>query len=207
MSWSFGLSVSLIDYGLGNLGSVVNMLKRVGTETRLVSTPQAVLSSERILLPGIGAFDEGMARLHDQKLVEPLREFAASGRLLFGICLGMQLLLDGSEEGESAGLGLIHGRSVRFEETDGLRVPHMGWNSVKATREDSLVGELTEGSRFYFVHSYRVVPEKESDALATTDYGDKFVSMVRVGNIMGAQFHPEKSHAFGMAILKNFATL
>ena len=199
------MSVSLVSYGLGNLGSVVNMLKRAGAEARLVSTPDDILASERVLLPGIGAFDEGMARLRDQGLEAPLREFAASGRPLFGICLGMQLLLDGSEEGDAPGLGLIPGRSVRFAETDGLRVPHMGWNLVDPTRADPLVDGLPDDSRFYFVHSYRVVPARAEDTLGTTAYGVPFASMIRSGNVMGAQFHPEKSHAFGMTILRNFA--
>ncbi len=199
------MSISLIDYGLGNLGSVVNMAKRAGAKVTLISTPDEVLASERVLLPGIGAFDEGMARLHDRGLVEPLRDFAASGRPLFGICLGMQLLLDGSEEGQTPGLGLVRGRSVRFSETAGVRVPHMGWNIVEPTRVDPLVDGLPEDSRFYFVHSYRVVPDRPEDELGTTNYGGPFASMIRAGNVVGAQFHPEKSHAFGMTILKNFA--
>ena len=199
------MSVSLVSYGLGNLGSVANMFKRAGAQTRLVSTPEEVLASDRLLLPGIGAFDEGMGRLRDRGLVEPLREFAASGKPLLGICLGMQLLLDSSEEGESAGLGLIPGRNTRFRESDGVRVPHMGWNLVTLTRADPLVDDLPEGSRFYFVHSYHARPERAQDALAMTDYGGEFVSMVKSGSVAGAQFHPEKSHAFGLAILKNFA--
>ncbi len=199
------MSVSLVAYGLGNLGSVVNMLKRAGSDVRLVSTPEEILDSERVLLPGIGAFDEGMARLRDQGLESPLLEFAASGRPLFGICLGMQLLLDGSEEGDAPGLGLIPGRSVRFTEKEGLRVPHMGWNMVEPTRADPLVDGLPNDSRFYFVHSYRVVPERDEDQLGTTNYGGPFASMIRSGNVMGAQFHPEKSHSFGMTILRNFA--
>lgn len=200
------LSVSIIDYGLGNLGSVVNMLKRAGAQARLVSTPEEILASDRVLLPGVGAFDEGVARLHGQGLVGPLKEFATSGKPLFGICLGMQLLLDGSEEGEAHGLGLIPGRSVRFSVTNGLRVPHMGWNTVDVPHVDPLVDSLAEDSRFYFVHSYRVVPDRTSDVLATTVYGERFVSMIRAGNVVGAQFHPEKSHVFGMSILRNFAS-
>lgn len=198
------MTVSLIDYQLGNLGSVVNMLKRAGAETSLVSTPEGILTSDRVLLPGVGAFDEGMARLRDRGLVAPLAEFAASGRPMLGICLGMQLLLDGSEEGEAAGLGLIPGHSVRFAD-GGPRVPHVGWNTIHPSRADPLIEDLPGDSRFYFVHSYRVVPEREEDELATTDYGGPFASMIRANNVMGAQFHPEKSHAFGMTILRNFA--
>ncbi|MEO7720527.1 MAG: imidazole glycerol phosphate synthase subunit HisH [Pseudolysinimonas sp.] len=199
------MSVALIDYGLGNLGSVANMLKRAGAEARRVSTPEDILASERVLLPGVGAFDEGVSRLADQGLIEPLREFAASGRPFLGICLGMQLLLEGSEEGEHAGLGLIPGRSIRFSETDGLRVPHMGWNTIQPKRLDGILDDLPADSRFYFVHSYHVMPDRDEDVLATTDYGQQFASMVRSGNVVGAQFHPEKSHAFGLSILKRFA--
>ena len=200
------MKVSIISYGLGNLGSVANMLKRAGAEPVLVSTPHDVLASDRVLLPGIGAFDEGMSRLAALDLVSPLQEFAASGRPLFGVCLGMQLLLDGSDEGTSAGLGLIPGRSVRFAEAEGLRVPHMGWNTVDPVHDDPLIDSLPDDSRFYFVHSFRVVPDRAGDELASTDYGGRFTSMVRSGNVMGAQFHPEKSHAFGMTILRNFAS-
>lgn len=199
------MSVSLIDYGLGNLGSVANMFKRVGADVRRVSTPDEVLSSDRLLLPGIGAFDTGMRLLDELGLREPIREFAASGRPLLGICLGMQLLLDGSEEGEMSGLGLVPGRSVRFDDAAGLRVPHMGWNVVEPARADPLLDGLPDESRFYFVHSYAVVPEADADVLATTAYGRTFASMIRAGNVMGAQYHPEKSHSFGMKVLKNFA--
>ncbi|MEO6116459.1 MAG: imidazole glycerol phosphate synthase subunit HisH [Pseudolysinimonas sp.] len=201
------MSIGLVDYGLGNLGSVTNMLKRVGAESHLVSTPEQVLASDKVLLPGIGAFDTGMTRLRDQGLFDPLREFAASGRPLFGICLGMQLLLDGSEEGVEPGLGLIPGTSARFAEKPDLRVPHMGWNLVTPTHDDPLVDGLEPDSRFYFVHSYKVIPERESDVLGTTAYGDPFASMIRSGNVMGAQYHPEKSHAFGMRVLSNFAAI
>ncbi len=201
------MTISLVDYGLGNLGSVANMLKRVGAISRRVSTPEEILESERVLLPGIGAFDSGMGRLRDLGLFEPLREFASTGRPLLGICLGMQLLLDSSEEGVTPGLGLIRGRSVRFDEATGVRVPHMGWNHVEPTRADPLVAGLPDDSRFYFVHSYRVVPDRDEDVLGTTVYGVQFASMVRSDNVMGAQFHPEKSHAFGKVVLGNFAKL
>ncbi|MFE6734196.1 imidazole glycerol phosphate synthase subunit HisH [Microbacterium sp. NPDC057650] len=201
------MSVSIVDYGLGNLGSVANMLKRVGAQNNRVSTPDEILAADRILLPGVGAFDKGTALLQDAGLSDALREFAASGRPLLGICLGMQLLLDSSEEGVSKGLGLIPGRSLRFEDAPGLRVPHMGWNEVSRRHEDPVLASLPDENRFYFVHSYRVVPEREEDVLATTTYGASFASMIRRDNVIGAQFHPEKSHAFGMVILRNFADL
>lgn len=201
------MTVALVDYGIGNLGSVANMLRRVGVESDRVATPDDILRSDRVLLPGIGAFDAATGRLRELGLVEPLRAFAATGRPLLGICLGMQLLLDSSEEGDSAGLGLIPGHSARFEEAPGFRVPHMGWNGVEPTRDDPLLAALPEDSRFYFVHSYRVVPQRDADVLGVTDYGVPFASLIRAGNVMGAQFHPEKSHAFGMTVLGNFAKL
>lgn len=199
--------ISLVDYGVGNLGSVANMLKRVGAKSRMVTTADEILESDKVLLPGIGAFDTAVSRLAQDDLIAPLQDFAASGRPLLGICLGMQLLLDGSEEGELSGLGLIPGTSKRFSEDAGLRIPHMGWNIVTPTREDSLVAALPPESRFYFVHSYRVVPDRDEDVLGTADYGTTFAAMVRSGNVMGAQFHPEKSHTFGMTVLRNFAAL
>jgi glutamine amidotransferase len=201
------MSVSVIDYGLGNLGSVVNMFKRIGTEVNTISTPEEVAASERVLLPGIGAFDHGMSRLADAGLDVALRDFAATGQPFLGICLGMQLLLDSSEEGEMAGLGIIPGESQRFVEQPGLRIPHMGWNPVAFTHEDSLVEGLDDDNRFYFVHTYRVVPKSSEATLGVTDYGVEFASMIRAGNVMGAQFHPEKSHFFGMTVLRNFSTL
>jgi glutamine amidotransferase len=200
-------TVSVIDYGLGNLGSVANMLKRVGTRSRRVSSPAEVAESESVLLPGIGAFDTGMRLLHEKGLVSAIRDFAASGRPILGICLGMQLLLDSSEEGKAAGLGLVAGQSRRFPASVGMRVPHMGWNWAKPVRDDSLIADLPTGSRFYFVHSYYVAPDDEKDVLTRTEYGVPFASMIRAGNIMGAQFHPEKSHTFGMRVLANFAAI
>lgn len=200
------MTVALVAYGLGNLGSVANMLKRVGVETRQVSSADEIRDSDRVLLPGVGAFDAGMQALELHGLVEPLRDFAASGRPMLGICLGMQLLLDSSDEGELPGLGLIPGRSVRFDEGTGVRVPHMGWNRVEPTRPDPLLANLPPLSRFYFVHSYRVVPRHESDVVGISQYGIPFASAIRADNVMGVQFHPEKSHDFGKQILRNFAT-
>ncbi len=201
------MTVSVVDYGLGNLGSVENMLKRVGAQSRRVSTPDELLASDSLLLPGIGAFDSGMRRLDDLGLTEPIRAFAATGKPLLGICLGMQLLLDSSEEGEMGGLGLIGGRSVRFPADAGIRVPHMGWSRVTMTHDDPLVSGLEPENRFYFVHSYCVETDDEDAVLGRTHYGRDFTSMVRSANVMGAQFHPEKSHHFGMTIMQNFAGL
>jgi glutamine amidotransferase len=202
------MTVGLVSYGLGNLGSVANMFKRVGAETRPVSTADEIAASDKLLLPGIGAFDTGMTLLGaEDGRIEAIKAFASTGKPVMGICLGMQLLLDGSEEGVEPGLGLIPGTSSRFADAPGLRVPHMGWNIVEPTHDDPLVAEMEPESRFYFVHSYKVVTKNDSDVLGTTMYGDPFASMIRSGNVMGAQYHPEKSHAFGMRVLQNFAAL
>lgn len=201
------MTVSIVAYGLGNLGSVANMLKRVGTEAKLVSSPSEIDESERLLLPGVGAFDKGMGLLKESGLIDPIREFAQLGKPLLGICLGMQLLFDGSDEGEMGGLGILHGKSRKFQANSGVRVPHMGWNSVQLTRSDPLTDALPAESRFYFVHSYYVAPDIASEVLGYTDYGNPFASMVKSGNVMGVQFHPEKSHDFGKRVLGNFAEL
>lgn len=201
------MSVALVDYGLGNPGSVANMLKRLGQACRLVTTPEEILQSERVLLPGVGAFDAAVTKLREAGLIEALQDYGCSGRPLLGICLGMQLLFDSSEEGSLPGLGLLPGTSVRFREESGIRVPHMGWNTIEPVREDPLLNDLPPQSRFYFVHSYHVVPSDKNHVLAKTEYGERFVSMVRSGGIMGAQFHPEKSHVFGMGLLRNFTAV
>jgi glutamine amidotransferase len=201
------VSVAVVGYGLGNTGSVLNMFKRIGADAYLATTPEEVAAADRVLLPGIGAFDAGVAKLIEPGFADAIRDVAAAGRPVLGICLGMQLLLDGSEEGTASGLGLIPGRSRRFAEAAGIRVPHMGWSAIEPRRTDPLIAGAESGSRFYFVHSYHVVPDRPDDGLTTSDYGIDFVSMVRSGNVMGAQFHPEKSHRFGMTILRNFASL
>ena len=201
------MTVSVVDYGVGNLGSVINMFKRIGADAIVVSKPDEIGESDRVLLPGVGSFDHGVERLTAAGLIEPLRTFASTGKPLMGICLGMQLLFDSSEEGGKPGLGLIPGQSRRFGDVPGLRVPHMGWNSVAAVRPDPLLDGIESDNRFYFVHSYHVVPAADEHTLATSEYGHRFSSMVRADNVMGAQFHPEKSHTFGMTVLRNFAGL
>lgn len=199
------MSVSIVDYGLGNLGSVANMLKRIGTEVRFVSNPDEVAASDRVLLPGVGSFDHGVHELQVRGLDVALREFASKGKPLLGICLGMQLLADSSEEGVEGGLGLIAGRSRRFTPMPKLRVPHMGWSAIHAARDSELLAEVPEDNRFYFVHSYHLVPQAKDAILAVSHYGEEFVSVVQKENVMGAQFHPEKSHDFGKRLLTSFA--
>jgi glutamine amidotransferase len=197
--------ISIVDYGVGNLGSILNMFKRIGVHAELVNRPDAISASSRLLLPGVGAFDSAMQELRSHGFIEPLLERVISdGVPLMGVCLGMQLLGHGSDEGELPGLGLVQAHCSRFDAAS-LKVPHMGWNSVKPRKPSTLLRGLDDDSRFYFVHSYHMVCENPEDILATTGYGHDFVSMVERGNVMGAQFHPEKSHRFGMELFKRFA--
>jgi len=202
--------ISVVDYGVANLGSMLNMLRKVGAAAELVGTPEALARATKIVLPGIGAFDHGMAALAERGLVEPLRLLALEERVpLLGVCLGMQMLGLRSEEGSREGLGLIPMRCERFRLPAGsrLKVPHMGWSTISPRRPSPLLADLEDEARFYFVHSYHAVCEHEEDALATSVYGSQFVAVVEHGSIRGVQFHPEKSHRYGMALLRNFASL
>lgn len=203
--------IVIVNYGIGNLGSVLNMLKRVGADAVISSDPVEIEKADKLILPGVGAFDAGMKHLQESNLIGKLSEKALARRTpTLGICLGMQLLMQKSEEGDLPGLGWIEGANVkfRFDESNGhLKVPHMGWNTVTVKRHDPLFKDLGPEARFYFVHSYKVVCQRQSDVLATTHHGDDFVSALQSGNIMGTQFHPEKSHKFGMKLLSNFAEL
>jgi imidazole glycerol-phosphate synthase subunit HisH len=200
--------IVVIDYGMGNLGSILNMLKKVGAQARISSDSAVIGAADKLILPGVGAFDAGMRRLHELNLVETLtRRVTREHTPFLGVCLGMQLLTQGSEEGDLPGLGWIEGRTLRFafgQEHCGLKVPHMGWNTVSCRKEAPLFAGLEPDSRFYFVHSYYVMCARREDVLATTTHGVEFDSAVSRGNIMGTQFHPEKSHRFGMAVLANF---
>jgi imidazole glycerol-phosphate synthase subunit HisH len=202
--------IAVVSYGVSNVGSILNMLKKIGAPASAVSTPSEIERAEKLILPGIGAFDNGMTALTDLGLVEPLkRRVALDGIPLLGICLGMQLLGSGSEEGVLPGLGLLHGCCVRFrpEGASPLRVPHMGWNALASRRESALLCGLDNGARFYFVHSYHLECERPADVLATARYGIEFTAMVQRDNVWGAQFHPEKSHRYGMTLLENFSKL
>ena len=203
--------ITVVDYGMANLGSILNMLRKIGVEPAVASTPQAVRGADRLILPGVGAFDHGMKALHERGLVEPLREAVLARRApMLGICLGMQLLARSSEEGGLAGLDLIPARCLRLRfgpEVRALKVPQMGWNEIRARRPSALLEGLGAGSRFYFVHAYHVACDEDDDVLATTWYGQDFTSIVARGNLFGVQFHPEKSHRFGLMLLKNFVEL
>jgi glutamine amidotransferase len=200
--------VVIVDYGMGNVGSIRNMFSKLGVTAHLSADGDEILNADRVLLPGVGAFDEAMATLQRVDLVEPLVARARSGRPLLGVCLGMQLLLDGSDEGVLPGLGLVPGRCRRLDRASGdvpLRVPHMGWNEVQVTRADSPMPSLAQEGRYYFVHSYYAAPDDPAHVLATTDYGLEFASAVNRDAVVGLQFHPEKSHRYGMRLLADFA--
>jgi glutamine amidotransferase len=203
--------IAIVDYGVGNVKSIANMLLRIGVPSRLVSRPEELSTATKIILPGVGAFDAAMRALREHGMIEPLCEKVLSQKVpVLGICLGMQLLAESSEEGDLAGLGWIGGCSRRLafpESAASLKVPHMGWNVVTPQRESSLLSPVPEPRRFYFVHSYHLVCAQAKDVLATTTYGVEFVSAVARDNVYGVQFHPEKSHKYGMAFLKAFAEI
>jgi glutamine amidotransferase len=202
-------TISVVSYGVCNVGSILNMLKKIGADAEPVSTPDGLRRATKIILPGIGAFDNGVKALRDLALSEPLIERAGAGVPVLGICLGMQLLGNSSEEGTLPGLGLLTGRCVRLRssEVPPLRVPHMGWNEITWRADSALLDGLSAEARFYFVHSYHLACAEPRDILATTHYGVEFAAMVHRDNVWGAQFHPEKSHRYGMTLLRNFARL
>lgn len=201
--------IVVIDYGMGNSGSVVNMLKRIGQDVILTSSIAEIEKAEKLILPGVGSFDNGMENLRKYGLVEVLNEkVQQQGTPILGICLGIQLFMEGSDEGDLPGFGWIPGRTVRFDAStlgDELRIPHMGWNYIKPAKPHYLTAELEPDARFYFVHSYYVRCNNQEDVLTTTSYGIDFVSSVAKGSIIGVQFHPEKSLRWGMNIFRRFA--
>lgn len=198
--------ITIVDYGMGNIGSIVNMLKKLGASSRLSQDPAEILGAERLILPGVGAFGRGMENLRSRGLVEVLNEAVIGARKpTLGICLGMQLLGEGSEEAGEAGLGWIGGRNVRFRfEREPLRVPHMGWNVVQPKTAAALFSAFDGETRFYFVHSYHFVSSDPADVAATSVYGFEFTAALQRGNLFGVQFHPEKSHKFGERLLQRF---
>lgn len=198
--------VGIINYGLGNLGSVQNMLKVIGEKSIISSNPEELDKCDRYILPGVGAFDAGMKKLNESGLVDYIKEKANKEKKpILGICLGMQLLGRRSEEGTLPGLGLIPFDNIRFrlDDTD-LKIPHMGWDIVEFKQDNPLLSGLEGTQRYYFVHSYHAQCDSKENVLMTCDYGYEFAASVVKDNIMGVQFHPEKSHDFGMALLRNF---
>lgn len=198
--------LAVIDYGAGNLRSVLHALDYLkAEEVQLVQSPEQLTGADKIILPGVGAFGAGMQKLHEQGLVEPLKVALASGVPYLGICLGMQFLFEYSDEmGTHKGLGVLPGKVTRFPERPGLKVPHMGWNQLEPCRETMLLNALPTPSYAYFVHSYYCVPANADDVLITASYGEAFCAGVARDNIYGVQFHPEKSQRTGLKILSNF---
>lgn len=199
------MTVVIADYGMGNLNSIANMVRKVGGSPLISGEPHVIAQAEKLVLPGVGAFDKGMSALEETGIKEAVHTAANQGAMLLGICLGMQLLMDGSEEGALPGLGLVPGRVYRFPRVGGLKVPHMGWNHAYPTKDSPLFSRGSgETSRYYFVHSYYAKCEELTDVAATTNYGLEFASAFTRNNILGVQFHPEKSHRFGMSLLRRF---
>ncbi|MBE9917728.1 imidazole glycerol phosphate synthase subunit HisH [Paenibacillus donghaensis] len=201
------MSIAIADYGMGNLHSVSKAVERLGAEALITGDRTELLAASGIILPGVGAFGDAMRHLQESGLAEVMKEVAASGKPLLGICLGMQLLFGSSEEhGQHEGLGILPGRVIRFPQGD-YKVPHMGWNRLEfLQKNDPLLAGLAEG-HVYFVHSYHVLPEVESDLLAVTDYGQPVTAIVGRGQVYGMQFHPEKSGELGMELLGRFLKL
>ncbi|MBN2119180.1 MAG: imidazole glycerol phosphate synthase subunit HisH [Anaerolineales bacterium] len=203
------MTITVVDYGVGNLGSIINMLKKVGVKAIASSDADTLMQAGKLILPGVGAFDAGMNKLNESGLVPLLNHLVLEKNIpVLGLCLGLQLMTKGSEEGQAQGLGWLDAETLRFKfgvETSHLKIPHMGWNTIEIKRQHPLFTDLDPEPRFYFVHSFYVHSHDPEAVLAETDYGGRFHSIFGKGNIVGAQFHPEKSHKFGMRFLKNFA--
>lgn len=198
--------IAIIDYGVGNLASVRNMIKKAGGKAKISSDPEVLASAEKLILPGVGAFGVGMANLRERGLDTLIKERAAAGVKILGICLGAQLLTDYSEENDCEGLGLIPAKTIRFDVADqGLKVPHMGWNNIQVSQSDHpLLQNIQANPRYYFVHSYYMKCDDQADELCSCDYGHSFSAGIAKGHVAGMQFHPEKSHVFGLKVMGNF---
>lgn len=204
--------ITIVDYGMGNLGSIKNMFKYIGVEVEIQSDVDKIKNASKILLPGVGSFDTAMKKINESDLKEVLNEKALKEQVpVLGICLGMQLLTNSSDEGKLNGLGWIDAKTMSFKDRidKKYRIPHMGWNIVNKSNESLLTNGFEEfdETRFYFVHSFFVKVEDEKNSILKTNYGIEFDSAIAKDNIMGAQFHPEKSHKFGMKLFENFARI
>jgi glutamine amidotransferase len=201
--------ITVVHYGLGNIASVANMIRKVGGMAKISNNRDEILSASKIILPGVGSFDHGIEQLHALDLFSVVLGKAAEGTPLLAICLGMQLLANRSDEGHLNGLGLINAEFKRFQfdSHSPYRVPHVGWNHVRVEKENPLIPKDCSEQRFYFTHSYHAVCKDQTDVLTTTEYGYPFTSAYSRKNVFGVQFHPEKSHSFGMTLIKRFLEL
>lgn len=202
--------VGVIDYGMGNIGSILNMLRRLGIRCLATRDPRELESCDRMILPGVGAFDAAMKQLESVGLIAPLNDLVVQQkRLVLGICLGMQLMTECSEEGNLPGFGWVEARTTRFQFPDQsrLKVPNMGWRQVTVQNTSQVFASALDHRRFYFVHSYYVNCYKQEQVAATAEHGQSFVAAFSAGNVHGVQFHPEKSHRFGMQLLKDYASI
>ena len=202
-------SIAIVDYQMGNLRSVQKAFEHVGYHAEVTSVPDVIESAAKVILPGVGAFPDAIRELRNRELIAPIQESIRAGKPFLGICLGLQLLFEvGLEGGEHQGMGIIPGRVERFSPSIGLKIPHMGWNQVNIEKTDSpLLNGIDPLAYFYFVHSYHAVPADPALVAARTDYGKPVVAMAGRGHVYATQFHPEKSQAHGLQILKNFAAL
>ena len=200
--------IAIVDYDAGNIKSVEKALQFLGQEPVVTRDKETLLQAEKVIVPGVGAFGDAMGKMHQYGLVEVLREIAAKGTPLLGICLGLQLFFESSEETPGVeGLGLLPGKIVRIPDKEGFKIPHMGWNSIQINPASRLLKGIEEGAYVYFVHSYYLQAENEADVAATTDYVVNIHAAAEHENIFAAQFHPEKSGEIGLQILKNFIEL
>lgn len=201
------MEIVIVDYGMGNLGSIQNMLKRLGHRAQISGDSKLLSKADKLILPGVGSFDRAMMNIQERDLMDGLNDFKNSNKAILGICLGMQLLMSKSEEGKEAGLNWIPGTVKKFTPTESFKVPHMGWNNVRPASPSELTQRVDENSKYYFVHSYYVEVQDPQYSILKTEYIRSFDSGIQKGNVYGLQFHPEKSHKFGMNILKNFVDL
>lgn len=200
--------ITIVDYQMGNLRSVQKGFERVGLEAEIVSDPTKIAKAQKLVLPGVGAFADAIAELRRRDLVEPIRDHVAAGKPFLGICLGLQMLMDVSyEDGEHEGLGIVPGKVVRFDVPRTYKVPHMGWNELAFRRRPPIFAHLAEGTHVYFVHSYFVVPEDASVIAAEASYPQPFCAAIWRDNLYATQFHPEKSQACGLRILRDFGEI